>query len=246
MNRTIFVIIGAILIISGVLITAREAGLLPMRMYRLSLAPGKTLGLGADISKVRPLLLATVEKGGKYEFKIKVSNTGNVDWDWWWVSLRITKEGAGYTTVRCPAPVTCPDMEGMAAVDTCDGLQDDPRCREDLKAWKLTSEKLEYFLASSDTIATFECGQYCSLKAGDSLEWKVQIEVPPDEQKGAEHYLILDAVAHAPGFAAKAFSYDIEDLTVGGGIVGSVTITMIGVALSLAGLFTALLAWRKP
>jgi len=244
MNKTVFVIIGAILIISGVLITAREAGLLPMRMYRLSLAPGKTLGIGVDISKVRPPILATVEKGGSYEFKVKISNTGNVDWDWWWVTFRITKEGASYTTVRCPHPVTCPDLEGMAAVEVCDNLIDDPRCRENLGSWNLVCENVKCI--PDDTIVTFDCDPNCNLKAGQSLEWKVRIEVPPDEQEGAKHYIILNAAAHSPGFAEKVFSYDVEELTVGSGIVGSVTITMIGVALSLAGLFTALLAWRKP
>ena len=243
MNKNLMLILSVVLIIGGLVVLASELGLTPMRTYSLSVAPGQSLGIGVDISKVRPPILATIEKGGSYEFKVKISNTGNVDWDWWWVTFRIAKEGASYTTVRCPDPVSCPDLEGMAAVEVCDNLKDDPRCRENLRSWNLACENVKCI--PDDTVVTFDCDPNCNLKAGQSLEWKVRIEVPPDEQEGAKHYIILNAGAHAPGFVTKVFSYDVEELTVGSGIVGSITITLIGAALSLGGLFAALLAWRR-
>ena len=234
--------VGVASLLIGIVTLAYNAGAFNyITLSTLAVAPeGKTIGVDVSTSVVSyPLPLATVAPGKTYQWEATAKNTGDIEWDDSWITVRIGVSGAS-TTTRTESGVT-----GSFAVEKCSAGIDTSACREDLREWNLKYKMGKCSQSGTwqtptieDKVASLVLG---SLSPGSSKTVCFKVTVPSDAS--GSYPLITNLMAWVGGTYAVDHKTDTISI---GEISGSLTLNFIGIlTLSLGAIFTAL-AFKKP
>ena len=235
--------IGVASLMVGIITLAYNVGAFNyITLSTLAVTPeGETIGVDVTTSVVSyPYPLSTVAPGKTYQWEVTGKNTGSLDWDNSWVTVRVGIKGSEVTTHYEE------NVIGKVAIEKCEYGPDKPECRVDLRDWGIKYKNCPCKESCSwttpdidDKVASVVFG---AIPAGSSKTACFQLSIPPETEPG-RYPLITNLMAVAG--LKYAVDYKVDDLTVGT-VIGELTLNMVGVlALSLGAIFTAL-ALKKP
>jgi hypothetical protein len=233
MKKPIYVAIGAAVAIVGAVFLLNEMGIINLNLplsYKLAVAPQGSMGITINTDvKSYPYPLATVARGVTYKWKMDLKNTGTINWEQAWVTIRVGVNGASVVDK------TEPGIAGTFKVEQCSAGTDVIACRVDLSSagWNLQeSIDGQNWYSPSGGCADRVCsiGVLTSINAGQTLTRYFRLTVPTTASEG-NYPLITNGMAYASGTYAVASKTD--NLSVGT-MSGDLVITLIG-TLALVG-----------
>jgi hypothetical protein len=235
MKNPMYVVIGATAAMLGAFFLLSGMGIISFNLpltYKLALTPQENIGITITTDvKNYPYPLAAVGKGYTYKWKMDLKNTGTVNWDEGWVTIRVGINGA--TVVD----KTEAGIAGTFKVEKCSAGTDVAACRVDLSSsgWNL-QESTDGTTWSSPSGGCQD--NVCSISslgpvnAGQTLTKYFRLTVPSTASEG-NYPLITDGMAYASGKYAVASKSD--SLSVGT-ISGDLVITVVGLLALLGGI----------
>jgi len=206
-------VIGIVLIIIGIALILHNFGYIqfstriPNLKSKLSvLTPSGSAGIELVLKRPPQYMLSLIQKGGSYVWELRAKNTGSIDWDNSWVTVRIGKNGASITDKSEE------NIFGEFKVEKCEYGIDVPECREDIERWHL-----QYFVGSCRETREWmhpSCeNKVCSLVFGSLSKGETKyicfkLTVPENIEKG-QYPLIVNLMANVGGIYAVDGIYDI-------------------------------------
>lgn len=178
-------LIGLLLLLVGVGLVANSQGYLELSTGTLAAAQTGNAGVKLSSNLEKQTFLSTVSKGGTYKWKVKFSNTGDINWNNAWYNLRIEQEGTNAQVVS----LTSEESEktelfhGTLKVFNCNHGQDVAGCRAPYSNWNLKykTEEGGYWREpspSGDDLASFD--NVHALDPGQSQTIYFKLTVPSD------------------------------------------------------------------